>query len=265
MTKNDNSNQITKDLLRNQYWSPIEFGLDFNYVKDLPLDYVLEETGELLSSFGKHTKDNIFGLFGKEFKQALRNYYKALSPAPMTGYEDMHFQLQGKSRSSDDSYIPEEAMSQLNYRVILRICELLGTPNKVVLRAVTEYYQMDIKHFVSVEQFEQPAVYYVHWDKAFLLIQHSNYDQCMIFKLHFDNDAELRNYIDRSTAGLALNIKSKSFDIGLANPEFELASFPSYIQDIAKEVKEKIESRLEKGNNYYNLLVEGPIGTGSHS
>ena len=269
MNNNTSETQKRIKFLEKRGWKLVEPEFNLDYLIELGPEKILKEVGYYFSDFAGQCSKNPFAFLSKDLKESYDTCVRNITP--LTGKIEVPnnwpciFANFPSDKDITDSTI-DKAFEELTYRTIIKICQNVLPPAKAIYQTFNNHTMSYIDtanyDFTNKEIFNTVTCV---WEDSFLTLDlEKNWgaNNTSITVEHNFYSTNLRKYAQQILGYMGLEINPKTYQIGTLDPEYNLDSFPSYIQDFSSKLQQDMGLFNGVFPNRYNTLIVGEPGKG---
>lgn len=250
--------------LERRGWRCIEPQLDWNYLANLGITEIIDSSGQFIAELLEAMRENPFGWFGSKGKQARQELIEKVCPLTVLPSAPLYVpRLESQLPPYEDNEV-DSAFELLGLTIIdVARRKLLGTPiylgqqidTTIMIHTQPERFDWSESDILGklVAQWSQAQLEIsrqIHWQAGGVTIVQN-------WQLYSE---QLRQIATAAMVNIGIEINGRAYQVGKLCPEYKLAQFPTYIQ----EISDKLRFHLLENDpvKRYNILVQGSPGTG---
>ncbi|MCX7593694.1 MAG: ATP-binding protein [Fischerella sp.] len=202
---------------------------------------------------------NLLNIASENTRYEFEKFWNYITPDPLTPdyrYKDILSTdtpiVQFVSRSS----IPiDYVLNRLQEITVMRVLQLLGTPDIITQYYLERDFYFPVEKFVSWERLDVVNTVYAYWSKDDIWLQ---IDPLERGRRHYTLMAKsLSPLINKATYDLAIMLSGYQSRVGNVHSPFSIRSFPADIQSFTDAVQQAVLNQHQLA-----ILVHGKPGTG---
>jgi hypothetical protein len=260
--------EITKEkvqYLERRGWRRVEPQLDWNYLANLGTAELIDSGGQFIADSIEAFRENPFGWFSAKGKRARQELIEKLCPLSVLPPEPLAVpRIEAQLPPPNSSSEVDNAFELLGLTIIdVARRQLLGTPTYLGQRIDETVVIHERPEQFDWNERDLKGEMVAQWSQAQLRIfkdiqwQSGGTKLAQTWQLYSYN---LREIATAAITNIGIEISGRSYQVGKLSPEYALDEFPDYIRQISDKLRFYL---VENGPvERYNILVEGPPGTG---
>lgn len=202
---------------------------------------------------------NLLNVFSENTRYKVDEFWNYFTPEPLApNYrckEVLNTETPIAQTVSRDSIPIDYVLNRLQEITVLKILDLLGSPDVITQYYMERYYYYPVARFVNWDRLETLGTIYAYWSKYEVWLQVDSYEKGRKYYSIMSNN--LAPLINKATYNLAVMLSGYKSRVGQIHSQFLIKSFPADIQSFTDKIQQAILDQ-----NQLAVLVHGEPGTG---